>query len=207
MKLRRPIFIISGTVIGTVGVLSYVPGASTTGASLALSSPSTKSTTSSLVSSAPSPTSQTTTIPVAPSTPITTPTTTAPKKRALTHRKVAIKARVPKPATQTPTQAPIQTLTPTPAQTTSTRELAGSTYQTPFGPVQVQITVQGTRIISARALQSPSGGRSSQISQQAVPYLIQETLAAQSANIQGVGGATYTSDGWARSLQSALSQI
>jgi uncharacterized protein with FMN-binding domain len=73
--------------------------------------------------------------------------------------------------------------------------------------VQVQITVQGTKIISARALQSPRGGRSSQISQQAVPYLIQETLAAQSANIQGVGGATYTSDGWAQSLQSALSQI
>jgi uncharacterized protein with FMN-binding domain len=211
MKLRRPIFIISGTVIGTVGVLSYVPGASTTGAPLALSSPSTKSTTSSLVSSAPSPTSQTTTIPVAPSTPLTTPTptptTTAPKKRAPAHRKVAIKARVPKPATQAPTQAPIQTPTPIPVQTTSTRELAGSTYQTPFGPVQVQITVQGTKIISARALQSPRGGRSSQISQQAVPYLIQETLAAQSANIQGVGGATYTSDGWAQSLQSALSQI
>jgi uncharacterized protein with FMN-binding domain len=45
------------------------------------------------------------------------------------------------------------------------------------------------------------------INQQAVPYLIQETLAAQSANIQGVGGATYTSLSWAQSLQSALSQI
>jgi uncharacterized protein with FMN-binding domain len=207
MKLRRPIFIISGTVIGTVGVLSYVPGASTTGAPLALSSSSTKSTTPSLVSSAPSPTSQTTTIPIAPSTPLTTPTSPAPKKHAPAHRKVAIKTRVRKPPTHTPTQTPGQNPTPTPVQTTSTREIAGSTYQTAFGPVQVQITVQGTKIISARALQSPRGGRSSQISQQAVPYLIQETLAAQSANIQGVGGATYTSDGWAQSLQSALSQI
>lgn len=45
------------------------------------------------------------------------------------------------------------------------------------------------------------------INQQAVPYLVQETLAAQSANIQGVSGATFTSDGWVQSLQSALAKI
>jgi uncharacterized protein with FMN-binding domain len=67
--------------------------------------------------------------------------------------------------------------------------------------------VQGTKIVNAAALQTPRGGRSTFINQQAVPYLIQETLAAQSANIQGVGGATYTSLSWAQSLQSALSQI
>jgi uncharacterized protein with FMN-binding domain len=83
----------------------------------------------------------------------------------------------------------------------------GSTVQMPFGPVQVQITVQSGRITGVQALQQPSGDpHSSQISAYAVPRLIQETLNAQSARINAISGATYTSWAFAQSLQSALTQ-
>ena len=83
----------------------------------------------------------------------------------------------------------------------------GGAAGTIYGPVQVQITLVGGKITNAVALTYPTGSfRDQQINQQAIPYLIQETLAAQSANIQGVGGASYTSQGWATSLQSALNK-
>jgi uncharacterized protein with FMN-binding domain len=110
------------------------------------------------------------------------------------------------------TQAPAATKAAAPAQTQEATSgtsgtFVGTTSQTRFGPVQVQITVENGKITAAKALQSPNGDfRSSSISSQAIPYLIQETLAAQSSNIQGVGGASYTSYGWYQSLQSALAK-
>jgi len=83
----------------------------------------------------------------------------------------------------------------------------GSTANTQFGPVEVQITVSNGKITAAKALQFPNRDfRSQSISSQAIPYLIQETLAANSSNIQGVGGASYTSQGWYDSLVSALAK-
>jgi uncharacterized protein with FMN-binding domain len=71
----------------------------------------------------------------------------------------------------------------------------------------VQIVVVNGRITDASALQTPNSNRTSiSINSQAVPYLIQETLAAQSANISGVGGASYTSAGWRVSLASAITK-
>ncbi|TDO48344.1 FMN-binding protein [Kribbella sp. VKM Ac-2571] len=76
---------------------------------------------------------------------------------------------------------------------------------TQYGPVQVEITVRGGRITKARALQHPSGdGTTDQINSYAVPQLNHEALAAQSANIDTVSGATFTSGGYRESLQSAL---
>jgi uncharacterized protein with FMN-binding domain len=76
---------------------------------------------------------------------------------------------------------------------------------TDYGPVQVQITVRGHRIVNARAVTYPQDtSRDRAINDQAVPQLDQETLNAQSAQIDTVSGATYTSDGYRRSLQSAL---
>lgn len=84
---------------------------------------------------------------------------------------------------------------------------AGQTAQTQYGPVQVQITVSGGKLTDVTALQlTNDGGRSVQISQQAAPVLRQEALQAQSAQIQAVSGATYTSEGYVTSLQSALDQ-
>jgi len=82
---------------------------------------------------------------------------------------------------------------------------AGDTAQTQYGPVQVQITVANGKITDVTALQlTDQGGRSVQISQQAAPILRQEALQAQSAQIQSVSGATYTSEGYTTSLQSAI---
>ena len=74
-----------------------------------------------------------------------------------------------------------------------------------YGNVQVKITVVNGRITDAVAVVAPSG-RNDRWTNMAVPILKQQTLAAQSANIQGASGASYTSYGWYTSLQGALAQ-
>lgn len=111
-----------------------------------------------------------------------------------------------KKSTSQATTAPAAS-TPAPAAAKPSGTFVGATQQTRFGPVQVQITLSNGKITAAKALQFPNNDfRSQQISQQAIPYLVQETLAASSANIQGVGGASYTSQGWYDSLVSALAK-
>lgn len=81
----------------------------------------------------------------------------------------------------------------------------GQTEQTPFGPMQVAAIISGGKITNVKVLQSTNqGGRSVQISNQADPMLLSEVLQAQSANVSMIGGATYTSEGYLMSLQSAL---
>jgi uncharacterized protein with FMN-binding domain len=83
--------------------------------------------------------------------------------------------------------------------------VTGDTAQTQWGPVQVQITVSSGTITDVTAVQYPSGnGRDQEINSNALPVLAQEAVAAQSANIDHVSGATVTSDGYVQSLQSAL---
>ena len=74
-----------------------------------------------------------------------------------------------------------------------------------YGNVQVKITVVNGRITDAVAVVAPSG-RNDRWTNMAVPILKQQTLVAQSANIQGASGASYTSYGWYTSLQGALAQ-
>ena len=74
-----------------------------------------------------------------------------------------------------------------------------------YGNVQVKITVVDGRITDAVAVVAPSG-RNDRWTNMAVPILKQQTLTAQSANIQGASGASYTSYGWYTSLQGALAQ-
>jgi uncharacterized protein with FMN-binding domain len=81
----------------------------------------------------------------------------------------------------------------------------GTTTQTQFGPVQVEIVVAQGAITDVKALQlTDHDGRSVQISNYAAPILRTEALSAQSASIQSVSGATYTSQGYITSLQSAI---
>lgn len=81
----------------------------------------------------------------------------------------------------------------------------GSVAQTRWGPVQVRITVSGGKITSVDVLQVPDGNfRDQQINSYAVPILAQEAVAAQSAQIDTVSGATITSDGYRTSLQAAI---
>ncbi|MET8668048.1 FMN-binding protein [Streptomyces tendae] len=85
-----------------------------------------------------------------------------------------------------------------------TQVLTGDAAQTQYGPVQVRVTVSGGRITDVEALQAPKGGRSDQVTADAVPKLNQAAVAAGNADIDAVSGATYTSAGYTQSLQSAL---
>jgi FMN-binding domain len=85
------------------------------------------------------------------------------------------------------------------------RTVAGKVAETLRGPMQVELTLAGQRITKVTMLQrTNSGAESDAIDATAIPKLISETLAAQSAHIDAVSGATYTSEGYLQSLQSAL---
>ena len=101
---------------------------------------------------------------------------------------------------------PVQTEASTPpVQPKTSGTYDGNVTQTKYGPVQVRIVVSGGRIVNAEALQVPSrDSRSKQISQQMIPWLIQETLNQQSTSIMNVSGATITTNGWKASLASAI---
>lgn len=94
---------------------------------------------------------------------------------------------------------------PDPTSSSSTSTYTGSTAQTRWGPVQVKITVTNGSITQVTVLQSPSQNpRDQEINDHALPILIKDTLAAQSAQIDMVSGATVTSGGYLQSLQAAL---
>ena len=100
--------------------------------------------------------------------------------------------------------------TSTTTTTTATVASADGTYtgddvNTRFGSVQVEITVSSGQITDVTALQlTDADGRSRQISNRAAPILQSEVIAAQSSNVNNVSGATYTSDAYLQSLQSAI---
>ena len=83
----------------------------------------------------------------------------------------------------------------------------GADEQNPYGDVQISITINGGKITTVNLLNMPnSEGRSQYLSSHAGPILKSQTLAAQSSQIDGVSGATYTSSSYQQSLQSALDQ-
>ncbi|MFE9451371.1 FMN-binding protein [Streptomyces sp. NPDC006739] len=93
------------------------------------------------------------------------------------------------------------------AQAAGAGTVIGDATQTQYGVVQVRLTVSNGRITQAEAVQAPKGGTSDQKTALSVPRLNQETVAAQSARIDSVSGATYTSAGYKKSLQSALDRM
>ena len=113
----------------------------------------------------------------------------------------------PPAAAPAPTETPSGSTASVPSKSASgpSGTFAGSTAQTAYGPVQVAIVVKAGRVTDVKALQlTNQGGRSVAISAGAAPILRTETLRAQSAKIDAVSGATYTSDGYRTSLQSAI---
>ncbi len=87
----------------------------------------------------------------------------------------------------------------------SARTVTGTVANTQYGPMQVQLALAGTKITKVTVLQRTNdGAESDEIDGSAIPKLTSETLAAQSAHIDAVSGATYTSSGYIQSLQSAL---
>jgi uncharacterized protein with FMN-binding domain len=91
--------------------------------------------------------------------------------------------------------------------TAQTATVTGTATDTRWGPVQVQITVANGEISDVTVVEYPTGnGKDREINARALPVLVQETLDAQSADIDMVSGATVTSEGYIGSLQSALDE-
>ena len=108
-------------------------------------------------------------------------------------------------ATATATTAPATTAPATNSKTIINGTFTGPSINVNYGNVQVKITVVDGRITDAVAVKAPSG-RNDRWTNMAVPILKAQTLKAQSADIQGASGASYTSYGWQTSLQGAIAQ-
>jgi uncharacterized protein with FMN-binding domain len=97
--------------------------------------------------------------------------------------------------------------TPNKSAASKSKTYAGSAASTRYGPVQVQITVAHGKVTRAEAVVYPTQGpRDQQISSYAIPELNAEAVAASSAGVDMISGATFTSEGYRTSLQSALDQ-
>ena len=137
--------------------------------------------------------------PTAVATAVDSPTPTATKTKGTATKK----ATASKAATPVATASTSATQSAAPQGVNGT--FSGPSVNVNYGNVQVQITVKDGKIVDATALQAPSG-RNDRWTNMALPILKKQTLAAQSANIQGASGASYTSYGWYTSLQGALAK-
>ncbi len=128
---------------------------------------------------------------------------TAPSVPPATEPPATIAPPTEPPASDAPPTEPPATEPPTPVQ----QVLTGQAVRTPYGRIQVEVTIDGNTIADVQALQLPfDRSYSARISKYVEPILHDEALQAQSANINLISGATYTSKGYAMSLQSALDQ-
>ncbi|MEV4449286.1 MULTISPECIES: FMN-binding protein [Streptomyces] len=128
----------------------------------------------------------------------------APSSGTTTTTEVAAPASTPSSSSSSPSSSSSSSSS-SPSSSASSSAAAsqvvqGSTVNTSKGAVQVEVTFEGDKISSVRMLQQPNHPQTTA----AVPKLIQETLQAQSADIDAVSGATITSDGYVTSLQAAL---
>jgi uncharacterized protein with FMN-binding domain len=140
----------------------------------------------------------------ASSSPTAVATQTATKSsKPVATKKATAAATAAASATASATPTTIETAAAAPAAQSGT--FTGPAVFVNYGTVQVKITVQNGKITDAVAVQAPSG-RNDRWTNMALPILKQQTLAAQSANIKGASGASYTSYGWFTSLQGALAQ-
>jgi uncharacterized protein with FMN-binding domain len=135
---------------------------------------------------------------IGPALPGTSATSSAPGAASSSRKDPLASSTTAAPTTVAPT-----TVAPT------TRTATGTAINYNYGVLSVAATVAGTKLTNVAIASIDDGGsfRSQSIDQQAIPVLEQEALQAQSANIQGVSGASYTSAGFQQSLQSALTQL
>ena len=177
--MKRAILIATGTVGGLGAVLAVTP-------------PQFTSSDNSMMA-LPGATTVAATTPSAKATTKATPNkSSAPTKSASNNTTAA--------ATPTPVKT-----TAAPATQSASGTFTGDSIDVRYGFVQVKITVENGKITDAQAVKSPTG-RNDRYTQMSIPVLRQRTLAAQSANISGVSGASFTSYGWYTSLVSALAK-
>lgn len=120
----------------------------------------------------------------------------------------ALAPATPGAPTSDPSGAETSGSAASPASSGGTRTVTGQAYDTRYGPVQVQVSLSNGRVSDVTTVQLPDGNpRDREINDYAVPQLRSEALSAQSAHIDMVSGATYTSQGYIASLQSALDKV
>ncbi len=186
--MKRVVLIAGGTVGGLGAVLSVTPP------QLSDNGLSTLSGASASTSISPTQSAEA----VATKKPVVTKksTTTATKKSVTTTQKSSAATATPTPSKSATTQKSV-------AATAVSGQFTGDAIDVGYGLVQVKITVSNGKITEADVVQAPSG-RNQRWTDFAIPNLRSQTLSAQSAAINGVSGASYTSYGWYKSLITAL---
>ena len=176
--MRRALLASAGTVVGLAALLGYKSTGSVNFQKVAVGT------------TTPSPGSPSPGTGTAPPTTATTPTTGAPSSTGK-----------PSAPAAGPT-APTTTTAPSPTGT-----YTGQDVQYNYGDIQLAVNLKAGRISSISVVRNGAiDGRSQTINSYAVPILEQEAVAAQGLNFYAVSGATFTSDAFAQSLQSALQQ-
>ena len=189
--MKRVVLIAGGTVGGLGAVLSVTPP------QLSDNGLSTLSGASASTSIVPTQSAEA----VATKKPVATKkATTATKKSVATTQKSSATTATPAPSKAAATSAPAPSKA---AATAVSGQFTGDAIDVGYGIVQVKITVSNGKITEADVVQAPSG-RNQRWTDFAVPNLRSQTLSAQSAAINGVSGASYTSYGWYKSLITAL---
>lgn len=189
---RAPIIAVA-TVAGLAGVLTFHTKSAPLTLGVAPSSAASSKGSPTSVAAGPA-----TTNPAGSTSASSTPTTTPGTTSSSTSTSAST------PASTTPSSSSSSATTP-PSSTTA----IGSAVNYNYGILSVSVTAIGKKITKVQIASIDDGGnfRSQSIDQQSIPILEQETLQAQSANIQSVSGASYTSAGFAQSLQAALTKL
>ena len=217
--MRKSPLVAMGTLAGLFGVLGFhsTPAKISLGSlSVAGTTPASTPATTTSSSTTPSTTTSTTSPPPSGST-----TSTVKRRRSgggsaattTTSSSSPTTTRPSAPTTTTTTRAPVTTTTVAPTTTTtassSARSATGELVNYHFGILSVTVDATGTKItkVTIGSLNDGGNPRSQSIDQQSIPILEQQAMTAQSASIQGVSGASYTSAGFQMSLQSALKQL
>ena len=182
--MKRALLIAGGTLGGLGAVMAITPPQFSSTESLAIGGGAMGGSTPTAVATATATDSP---------TPAATKTKATSTKKATASKSAKPAATVSAPATQSAAPQGVN------------GTFSGPSVNVNYGNVQVQITVKDGKIIDATALQAPSG-RNDRWTNMALPILKKQTLVAQSANIQGASGASYTSYGWYTSLQGALAK-
>lgn len=213
--MKRALLIAGGTVGGLGAVLAITPPQISGSSALniagapvaAISAPASSSSAAGAVAVQGAATATKSAKPVATKKAAAATASATTNKTATASASTTATASTSASASTTATATPSHSVAPA-AATTAAAVAKSGTFTGPaifvnYGTVQVKITVANGHITDAVAVQAPSG-RNDRYTQMAVPILKQQTLAAQSANIKGASGASYTSYGWAKSLQGAL---
>ena len=202
--MKRALLIATGTVGGLGAVLAVTPPSFTSTEQSLMALPGTDSAPATTETAAPTPeataSKKSTASAAAPA-----PTASSATKSSSANQKSAAvtQSQSSTAAETTPTPTPTPTKAATKKAVSGT--FTGDSVDVRYGYVQVKITVENGKITDAQAVQAPSG-RNDRWTQMAVPILRQQTLQAQSAQITGASGASFTSYGWYTSLVSALAK-